>query len=417
MNKYIKSTNQIIYLKKNDNKEEEKEEENYKNFCTFEDYINEKYFVRKIDTIHIFSIEQAIFLYKLPHFKEISNIIITYDMLDDEEIQFLFFIGKSIFVVDEGFNDAVYQKIILNPIICGLYNLKEYFVNNYNKFENKIKFQSDIVNDVCHININKIIQYYKNNFTGIETETKKLIKEKFNLVFRYFLIYHLYNLNLESDDDNDIINYYNYFSEIIGTPVSCLPVNDISVSKTLSRDIKYDSLAKTKRFYSSNLRQPLHNDYSHYPVTLSPDWLMLYCLEPSEYGGFTSLITNKTIKTIMKKYEPELFEKIYHKINYLYVEGNIIHSKLLFSENNESSWNYFQIHKEYNDDYTMSIKEQFNSFLKNITEAKISTLSKKWKRGDCIIFNDHFVMHERSSFYGSRHLKDMHIIDKNIKLN
>jgi hypothetical protein len=35
MNKYIKSTNQIIYFKTNDNKE--KEEENYKNFCTFEE--------------------------------------------------------------------------------------------------------------------------------------------------------------------------------------------------------------------------------------------------------------------------------------------------------------------------------------------------------------------------------------------
>jgi alpha-ketoglutarate-dependent taurine dioxygenase len=83
-----------------------------------------------------------------------------------------------------------------------------------------------------------------------------------------------------------------------------------------------------------------------------------------------------------------------------------------------SNWNYFQIYKEYNDEYTMSIRENYSNFLnKNITEGRISTISKNWKKGDCVIFNDHFVMHERSSFYGSRHLKDMHFMDKNIRLD
>ena len=33
-------------------------------------------------------------------------------------------------------------------------------------------------------------------------------------------------------------------------------------------------------------------------------------------------------------------------------------------------------------------------------------MSKKWTTGDCIIFNDHLTLHDRSTFLGNRWLKD-----------
>jgi hypothetical protein len=361
------------------------------------------------------SIQELICFYDSSIFEKIQNVTINYELIDYEEVQTLFFIDKYIFVCDNNLNDEKYQKIMLNPTIYGICKISEYFENNYKKFKCIIEKQIDIVNDICHINILKIQDYLKPNGMPI----KDLLKEKFILVFRKFLIYHIHNFP-DNISDSDINNIYDYLSASIGIPVSCLPVNDITVSKTISRDIKYDPFAKTLHFYTSNSRQPLHNDYSHYPAEISPDWLILYCLESSEYGGFTSLVTNKLLKEIMIKYEPQLFEKVNNEINYLYIreEGNIIHPKILFDKiNNISNWNFFQIYNDYNNKNILDIREQFAIFLnKNITEGRISTLTKKWKKGDCIIFNDHFVMHERSSFYGSRHLKDMHLKDNNINL-
>jgi hypothetical protein len=361
------------------------------------------------------SIKELLLFYNSPIFEKIKNIQINYELIEYEELQTLFFINKNIFVCDNNLNDYKYQKIMLNPTIYGICEISEYFEKNYKNFKSKIEKQIDIVNDICHINILNIQEYLKITCMPI----KDLLKEKFLLVFGNFLIYHIHNFP-DNISDSDINNMYNYIGNNIGNPISCLPVNDKNVSKTISRDIKYDAFSKTLHFYTSNSRQPLHNDYSHYPTEISPDWLILYCLNPSEYGGFTSLITNKTLKDIMIKYEPELLEKINHEINYLYIreEGNIIHKKILFDKiNNISNWNFFQIYNDYNNKITLDIREQFSIFLnKHITEGMISTLTKKWKKGDCVIFNDHFVMHERSSFYGSRHLKDMHLKDININL-
>ena len=426
MKQYIKHNNEINDVQIIDKYEYFDISNEIMSFCNFDNIIENCTFKNiNIDSnkigIKFSSIDQVITLYNTPIFKNIQIMLINYNMIDDEEIHFLFFIGKKIFVFDDNINnDTIYQKILLNPLISGLCNVTDYFINNNNKYNKKISIQTDIINDICHINIEKIQNYL--NYSYSNNEINELVIKKVSLVFGSFLIYHIYNLP-KNLSENTIIQIYNILGSSIGTPISCLPVNDISVSKTLSRDIKYDPLAKTLHFYSSNSRQPLHNDYSHYPIDLSPDWLMLFCLEPSEYGGITSLITNKKIKEIMSKYEPELLEKIdNHKINYLYIEDekeNVIHTKKLFNQiNNMSNWNYFQIYKEYNDEYTMSIRENYSNFLnKNITEGRISTISKNWKKGDCVIFNDHFVMHERSSFYGSRHLKDMHFMDKNIRLD
>jgi hypothetical protein len=426
MKQYIKYNCEITDVQILDKFDGESSSNKIMSFYNFDNIINNDMFYNiylnnSSTGIKISSIEQVLMLNYITNFKNITNILINYELIENEEIHFLFFIGKNIFIFDDNINDDnIYQKILLNPLVYGISNISEYFIKNNSKYKREILIQSDIVNDICHINIEKLHHYLYNKFSNFNIDN--FILSKVSLVFGSFLIYHIYNLP-QGISENSIIEIYKQLGNSIGIPISCLPVNDISVSKTFSRDIKYDPLAKDLHFYSSNSRQPWHNDYSHYPIEISPDWLMLFCLEPSEYGGITSLITNNKLKEILRKYEPELLEKIdKHNVNYLYIQKepeNIVHTKKLFDQkNNISNWNYFQIYKEYNDEYTMALREKYSIFLnKNITEGKISTLSKKWKKGDCIIFNDHFVMHERSSFYGARHLKDMHFMDKNIKLN
>jgi alpha-ketoglutarate-dependent taurine dioxygenase len=70
-----------------------------------------------------------------------------------------------------------------------------------------------------------------------------------------------------------------------------------------------------------------------------------------------------------------------------------------------------------NDEDTILLKNEFQKFLEEfITGGKISDIHKNWKRGDCVIFNDHLIMHERSSFHGNRHLKDLAFFNRKLNL-
>lgn len=219
--------------------------------------------------------------------------------------------------------------------------------------------------------------------------------------------------------DSDIINIYESFINNIGTIIECHPVNDNMTNISKSRDIKYDPNSKVLHFYSSNSRQPLHNDYAYYPINKSPNYLALYCMEQSEYGGITSLISHMKVFEIMEKYNNDLYKKLIQKptVNYKYTEtkcDDMIHSKILADPKTFTiNWNYFQIKSDINNNDTLELRsELFKFFEKYITDGMMCELYKNWKRGDCIIFNDQMVLHQRSSFFGSRHLKDTGFIYK-----
>jgi hypothetical protein len=362
----------------------------------------------------IHNIEELIYIQQTNEFNYINNYLFKYDFIDHEEVQFLFFINKRCYLIDENLNDDIYQTILLNPIIYGIYKVSSFFIHNYINFKYNLSYQHEIKNMICNINVNKIITYLNYN-----DNIHLLITCKVKLVFGKFLIYNIFNLpnNLSDLYINDT---YKFICESLGHLTICHPYNNKDTTKSYSRDIKFDPSAKELHFFSSNRRQPMHNDYAYYPSDKSPDWLMLYCIKPSEYGGITSLISNNRIKHILKKYNNELYNKINVYITYKYndYDSTIIHNKLLFDiVYNISNWNYFQLDSKLNNNDVIEIKEQFHCFLKDfITDAKIYDIEKKWNRGDCLIFNDHLVMHERSSFHGERHLKDLTFIDNTLKL-
>lgn len=367
--------------------------------------------------ININTIEEIKYIEKSSYFKKIKNFVFDYILTDHGEIDLLFFMNKSCYVWDNKLNITDYKKIILNPIICGIFNVNKELINKYD-----INYQCEIINEICHINVNKICNYFFLNTENLDIEEITiLLHDKLSLVFNKFLIYNIYNLPSNLSDEN-IINIYTNVTAKHGRVFSCHPVNDKLTNKSNSRQIKYDPNASSLHFFSSNSRQPLHNDYAYYEMNNTPDWLAIFALKPAEYGGSTSIITNNKIKTILEKYETELLTKINTDVNYLYTDievEDIKHKKKLFdSKTNISNWNYFQIKEELNSEEIIKIRDEFFSFLKSkITEAKITTLSKILKRGDCIIFNDHLVMHERASFLGERHLQDIAFYSDKLPLN
>ena len=367
--------------------------------------------------IKINNIEQVKYIQYSSLLKKINYFIFNYNLIDNAKIHFLYFINKNCYIWDNELNINDYKKILLNPIISGIFNVNKDLIKNY-----KINYQYEIENEVCDINFGKICNYLVLNIEELSIEEiNYILYDKLSLVFNHFLIYNIYNLPSYLSDQN-IIDIYTNLASKLGIVFRCHPVNDKQTNKTISRQIKYDPLASSLHFFSSNSRQPLHNDYAYYEINNTPDWLTIFALKSAEYGGSTSIITNNKIKTILEKYNNNLLEKINTDINYLYTDievGDIKHKKKLFdNKTNISNWNYFQIKEELNSKELIKIKDEFFSFLnKKITASKITTLSKILKRGDCIILNDHLVMHERASFFGERHLQDVAFFSDNLPLN
>lgn len=338
-----------------------------------------------------------------------NKILINFEYIDNNILHTIFFIGKEIYLNYE-LNTTIIQKIILNPCIAGFYNISNNF--KIDKFNTKIEKFYEIQNDVCFINFNKILINIDINL-NLETYLDILFKLIKN-VWGYFKIYDISNLPEELLNNNSyIISFYSKLINRLGIKYSTHPVNpndknNINTIYSESRDIKY--IENSNHFYTSNIHQPLHNDYAYYPENIQNNWLSLYALEPSEYGGITSIITNKKIIDILKKYDKKLLNKINNLyVNYKYIDINneVLHKKKILINEHYFNWNYYQIKKEYNDNNTIETKEEFFNFLENfISNGKINTLSKKWNRGDCILFNDHLCLHERSSFLGNRWLKD-----------
>lgn len=246
---------------------------------------------------------------------------------------------------------------------------------------------------VCHIDMSK---------------AHGTIKEEVVKVWGKSLAYHVFNVS-----DENYQQQYLDLARTLGTIRECHPVNDKSTKFSNSRDIKYTP--GINHYFASNKRQPLHNDYAYYKKEQSPDWLILYCIQPSEYGGLTSFISTENMKKILEKYNEDLLKKILDtKINYKYngLDGDKIHKKRLFDGKN-INWNYWQVKDRLNSREVLEVRDEFFNFLEEfIVGGSMFDMTKRWNTGDCIIFNDHQILHCRSSFLGDRWLKDHAFYEK-----
>ena len=358
-----------------------------------------------------YSLLKYVFNYNYELFEKIDAIFVDLNFKDNSYVHLYFFLGKTIYYNYKKNNEQfILKKIMKDPTITGLYNID---INN--KFEKyNIKYQNDIENEICHIDITNILKANNNIFDF------NLILNKVKLVWGYFLNYHIYNLPYALlKDDNNITEFYNNLLKNLGSLCICHPVNDKTTKFSYTRDIKY--IPDTNRFFTSNNRQPLHNDFAYYPYDISPDWILLMSLQECEYGGFTSIVNVKLLTTILEKYNKKLLDEITGcVITYKYEDierGGIISKKNLLTNDNIINWNYFQIKPEFNDEHVIKVKNNFFQFLeKVITDGQIFTYKKIWNRGDALLSNDHLNLHQRSSFLGSRWLKDFTMKDNNLKL-
>jgi len=247
--------------------------------------------------------------------------------------------------------------------------------------------QRDINDIMCHIDM---------------SDGKGDLNDKIDNVWGKYVAYHIFNV-----PNADYVKLYEDLAERLGDIRACHSANDKKTQFSKSRDIKPDP--DLYHYFASTTRQPLHTDYSYYESSEAPDWLMLYCIKPSELGGQTHLLSTATLESILKKYNPKLLEKIRVNVTWKYNgnDGDKIHQKPIY-DGKFINWNYWQIKEELNDLSVMNVRQEFFDFLeKVIVDGNIYDFSKTWNTGDCIIFNDHLALHGRDAFLGNeRWLKD-----------
>ena len=349
----------------------------------------------KENIIDIYSLNDLILFENSADFKKYKYVKTSEKMFSKQEFHFLFFVEKKIVIEIES-ADSI-NEMLSNPTVSYIILPPGCSSDNLINKKTVAKGKKKIENIVCHVDLQKINNH--NNKTLIEI---------LNPVWGRFIAYNIFNVN-----QKDFVKMYENVAEsLIGRIRLCHPVNDKSTEFSKSRDVKPNP--KLYHYFASNTRQPLHTDYSYYELSDSPDWLMLYCMYPSEYGGETQLLSNITLKKILEKYNPDLLSKMHTDITYKYngIDGDKTHQKQLF-DGRFINWNYWQIKKELNSEETMKIREELFEFLeKVIVSGGIYDLSKKWNTGDCVIFNDHLTLHGRSAFLGDRWLKDHAVFSK-----
>ena len=321
----------------------------------------------------------------------------------------LYFSGCLIYLEYEANADNLLQ-VLSDPTVAGLYNMPESCVLPSVPAPTQ---QTDISGGMCHINVSKLCV---NDCSTLGTTVQCCIN-KLKSVVRRFRVYRCHTLPpAVLEDNSSIIAFYKSISGLFGDVVSCAPVNT-GVAATASRDIRFTN---GSHYYSSNQRQPLHNDYAYYPADCRPDWLALFCLQPSQYGGITSVVFNDVIMETLAAYNPDLHSAVeaQHITYEWHSEGNSLkHVTPLFTQNVASNWNYYQFRPELNDSESHRLRDEFFDFLENyITGGNIVSCAVQWKRGDGLFMNDNLVMHQRSSFIGSRWLKDFAIKDTSMPL-
>ena len=181
------------------------------------------------------------------------------------------------------------------------------------------------------------------------SKSDKSVSERVREVWGEYGAYHIFNV-----PKTDYVSLYEELAEGLGDIRVCHSVNDKSTDFSKSRDIKPNP--NLYHYFASNTRQPLHTDYAYYDSKESPDWLMLYCIKPSELGGKTHILSLNTLEKILTKYNPDLLEKIKVDVTWRYNgnDGDKVHKKPIY-DGETINWYYCQIKDELNDSNIVEI--------------------------------------------------------------
>ncbi len=152
-----------------------------------------------------------------------------------------------------------------------------------------------------------------------------------------------------------------------------------------------------------------------------PTWICLYCIESSDHGGEFYLIdTSKVIKS-MDSGQIEYFKHKKYEIlsprSKTLNRDTIIRKHPLFS-NDILVYTTIGFKSEHRHGYSVKddpSREKLQQLNEIIMSQKKAYSFHKWRKGDLLIFDNHYFMHGRKSFKDiKRHLKHIRLSVENL---
>ncbi len=219
-------------------------------------------------------------------------------------------------------------------------------------------------------------------------------------------------------DDIDLNKYYTD----LGHQLGFLLKKDVDpINRKIIHDswttIRFDERYIEQTYKHSNKHQPLHTDYCNASIDLS--LVLLICQEAAPVGGATFFIDGDQLVSIIKEYNPELYQLLCSQEVIFGFSSPIFRNtaKIIDYDSNDElllNWNYAVVSPD-NSENVLKMCTIFHEFLEEHIVNGGLTTKVYLKKNEGVIFRDKKVLHGRDAFLGNRFLLKGAIATSNIE--
>ena len=160
------------------------------------------------------------------------------------------------------------------------------------------------------------------------------------------------------------------------------------------------------RYHQTKEGGSYHTDSPQWPDV--PDSVGLLCINPAKEGGINKFLSAYSIHNEINKKDPFLLELLYSKFYFdkrgEFKEGEspTVFEPIFSYTNNELHFRYLRnyIDDGYKTQNKILSNDQINSLniIDEVTQNKKLSLDYEMKSGDMVFFNNHRILHGRTSF-------------------
>jgi alpha-ketoglutarate-dependent taurine dioxygenase len=197
-----------------------------------------------------------------------------------------------------------------------------------------------------------------------------------------------------------------YIFSIISQFLGKLYVQNIKNEKFVLIQDEGKSMKTGGRYHQTKEGGSYHTDSPQWPDV--PDSVGLLCINPAKEGGINKFLSAYSIHNEINKKDPFLLELLYSKFYFdkrgEFKEGEspTVFEPIFSYTNNELHFRYLRnyIDDGYKTQNKILSNDQINSLniIDEVTQNKKLSLDYEMKSGDMVFFNNHRILHGRTSF-------------------
>lgn len=270
-----------------------------------------------------------------------------------------------------------------------------------NELQNKtekflVELSSDVIAELLENKSN--IEKFSNNLPQLKQEIEK---------FRKILIdgcgfFIINNSCLNDFSDNEKKSIFSIISKILGS----LYVQNIKNEKFVIITDEGKSMATGGRYHQTKEGGSYHTDSPQWEN--SPDYIGLFCLRPAKTGGTSKFLSAYSIHNKLFKNNKIFLKELYQNFHFdkrgefQKNESPTVFKPIFEYDNNKLSLRYLRdyIDKGHEIQKQPLTKIQIDTlkFFDETTRDESITVNYDLQSGDMVFFNNHRVLHGRTSF-------------------